>query len=107
MRESRTYGSVRGALSNERPYRDREAQSSTVCTALRTFAHAIVLSVTHGENRRMRSVTRNDTARRFCPPYEPTLGRQRSKRRSIRRSKEVMATPAAAMMMMPTITLSV
>ena len=22
MRESRTYGSVRGALSNERPYRD-------------------------------------------------------------------------------------
>ena len=27
MRESRTYGSVRGALSNERPYRDRWAQS--------------------------------------------------------------------------------
>jgi hypothetical protein len=25
MRESRTYGSVRGALSNERPYRDRIA----------------------------------------------------------------------------------
>ena len=25
MRESRTYGSVRGALSNERPYRDRGA----------------------------------------------------------------------------------
>ena len=25
MRESRTYGSVRGALSNERPYRDRRA----------------------------------------------------------------------------------
>jgi len=25
MRESRTYGSVRGALSNERPYRDRTA----------------------------------------------------------------------------------
>jgi hypothetical protein len=25
MRESRTYGSVRGALSNERPYRDRSA----------------------------------------------------------------------------------
>jgi len=23
MRESRTYGSVRGALSNERPYRDK------------------------------------------------------------------------------------
>src|SRR3979409_2671763 len=25
MRESRTYGSVRGALSNERPYRDRRS----------------------------------------------------------------------------------
>ena len=27
MRESRTYGSVRGALSNERPYRDRQPKS--------------------------------------------------------------------------------
>ena len=27
MRESRTYGSVRGALSNERPYRDRSARN--------------------------------------------------------------------------------
>src|ERR1700704_3084448 len=27
MRESRTYGSVRGALSNERPYRDRLARN--------------------------------------------------------------------------------
>src|SRR5258708_11114492 len=27
MRESRTYGSVRGALSNERPYRDRDARN--------------------------------------------------------------------------------
>jgi len=27
MRESRKYGSVRGALSNERPYRDRQPQS--------------------------------------------------------------------------------
>ena len=26
MRESRTYGSVRGALSNERPYRDPKAK---------------------------------------------------------------------------------
>ena len=26
MRESRKYGSVRGALSNERPYRDRQPQ---------------------------------------------------------------------------------
>jgi hypothetical protein len=28
MRESRTYGSVRGALSNERPYRDRKRNPS-------------------------------------------------------------------------------
>jgi hypothetical protein len=28
MRESRTYGSVRGALSNGRPYRDRRKSSS-------------------------------------------------------------------------------
>jgi hypothetical protein len=27
MRENRTYGSVRGALSNERPYRDRFARN--------------------------------------------------------------------------------
>jgi hypothetical protein len=27
MRESRTYGSVRGALRNERPYRDRFARN--------------------------------------------------------------------------------
>ena len=30
MRESRTYGSVRGALSNERPYRDRFARNDDV-----------------------------------------------------------------------------
>lgn len=29
MRESRTYGSVRGALSNERPYRDRSVPTFT------------------------------------------------------------------------------
>ena len=28
MRESRTYGSVRGALSNERPYRDSHNRAS-------------------------------------------------------------------------------
>jgi hypothetical protein len=28
MRESRTYGSVRGALSNERPYRDSSVSSA-------------------------------------------------------------------------------
>ena len=30
MRESRTYGSVRGALSNERPYRDRDRAVPTI-----------------------------------------------------------------------------
>jgi hypothetical protein len=31
MRESRKYGSVRGALSNERPYRDRQAKLVRSC----------------------------------------------------------------------------
>ena len=35
MRESRTYGSVRGALSNERPYRDRGACHRTRIRATR------------------------------------------------------------------------
>jgi hypothetical protein len=30
MRESRKYGSVRGALSNERPYRDRQPQAGAI-----------------------------------------------------------------------------
>ena len=30
MRESRTYGSVRGALSNERPYRDTRRKLITL-----------------------------------------------------------------------------
>jgi hypothetical protein len=30
MRESRTYGSVRGALSNERPYRDSGGHAGCV-----------------------------------------------------------------------------
>ena len=29
MRQSRTYGSVRGALSNERPYRDASGAANT------------------------------------------------------------------------------
>ena len=33
MRESRMHGSVRGALSNERPYRDRQAK---ICGGLIT-----------------------------------------------------------------------
>src|SRR5712671_7938893 len=32
MRESRTYGSVRGALRNERPYRDRCARNDGLCS---------------------------------------------------------------------------
>ena len=44
MRESRTYGSVRGALSNERPYRDRARAVPTISLAnemvgTRRFAH--------------------------------------------------------------------
>jgi hypothetical protein len=35
MRESRTYGSVRGALSNERPYRDRLTDVSVDTPVLR------------------------------------------------------------------------
>jgi hypothetical protein len=30
MRESRKYGSVRGALSNGRPYRDRQPQAGAI-----------------------------------------------------------------------------
>src|SRR6266567_154196 len=41
MRESRTYGSVRGALSNERPYRDRFARNDVeglgACLSNRIF----------------------------------------------------------------------
>ena len=50
MRESCTYGSVRGALSNERPYRDRsvptiadDARQSMVGTAKSAFAHPTLL----------------------------------------------------------------
>ena len=38
MRESRTYGSVRGALSNERPYRDISGPS---CTRVGTWTAGI------------------------------------------------------------------
>jgi hypothetical protein len=44
MRESRTYGSVRGALSNERPYRDPFSARTHCCicsrplVALRSYA---------------------------------------------------------------------
>ena len=36
MRESRTYGSVRGALRNERPYRDRGDDGSVLQRAVRS-----------------------------------------------------------------------
>jgi hypothetical protein len=38
MRESRTYGSVRGALRNERPYRDRFARNDGVSAGLNRLA---------------------------------------------------------------------
>ena len=44
MRESRTYGSVRGALSNERPYRD-DAASSSRSSAARAGASIGTLTV--------------------------------------------------------------
>ena len=37
MRESCTYGSVRGALSNERPYRDRERRINPKCQTRTVF----------------------------------------------------------------------
>src|SRR5213080_1491126 len=37
MRESRTYGSVRGALSNERPYRDRYARNDVGIVTTHSF----------------------------------------------------------------------
>lgn len=42
MRESRTYGSVRGALSNERPYRDRTACPSVSIGCSRLFVTELV-----------------------------------------------------------------
>ena len=50
MRESRTYGSVRGALSNGRPYRDRASAVPTVYdgVACKTVGTALA---------------------RLCPPY--------------------------------------
>ena len=38
MRESRTYGSVRGALSNERPYRDCNETRGKPCGQFPDFA---------------------------------------------------------------------
>jgi len=38
MRESRTYGSVRGALSNERPYRDKACDAVLLDEAPQTYS---------------------------------------------------------------------
>src|ERR1700730_4803583 len=43
MRESRLYGSVRGALSNERPYRDRCASNDGQCA----MPDSAILSARH------------------------------------------------------------
>ena len=45
MRESRTYGSVRGALSNERPYRE---QLRAVTEDVLALALALVLVLRNG-----------------------------------------------------------
>ena len=55
MRESRTYGSVRGALSNERPYRDL---AKPACP--RVFGREIIICCAWA--RRLR----------LCPPYSDT-----------------------------------
>jgi hypothetical protein len=44
MRESRTYGSVRGALSNERPYRDRCARNDVEGLSLKIKRYTTMLS---------------------------------------------------------------
>ena len=44
MRESRTYGSVRGALSNERPYRDRFARNDGLgCLKIESEMHGLLV----------------------------------------------------------------
>ncbi len=69
MRESRTYGSVRGALSNERPYRDRARRWFNGHTAFRAFAHAQtprpIDRVGKGVQHRAPTET---PVRRLCPP---------------------------------------
>jgi len=54
MRESRTYGSVRGALSNERPYRDRIASCALSTITLRAFAHHRRGTMLHGVGTKLR-----------------------------------------------------
>jgi hypothetical protein len=46
MRETRTYGSVQGALSNERPYRDLRRLLRLLTTAFGTKCECRLVSVT-------------------------------------------------------------
>src|SRR5258706_11467153 len=45
MRESRTYGSVRGALSNGRPYRDRFARNDGASAAKMKRKNGLVIEI--------------------------------------------------------------
>ena len=63
MRESCTYGSVRGALSNERPYRNRTH-------AMLRGAHASIVFST-GEPGRLRLATRPSWT---GSPYDSNFG---------------------------------
>ena len=44
MRESRTYGSVRGALRNERPYRDRQRHPGAMVQFARSVPDFVSLN---------------------------------------------------------------
>ena len=52
MRESRTYGSVRGALSNERPYREHhDTALKAGCGSPLPFKRKTMMADAHGEQR--------------------------------------------------------
>jgi hypothetical protein len=58
MRESRTYGSVRGALSNERPYRDPKYYSAMCFSASASSSTASVVVAQEHMNRTDPSMNR-------------------------------------------------
>ena len=62
MRESRTYGSVRGARSNARPYRDRGSCSARA----RGW-----LGVTELQKRTLKPLKRLSRAQNRTPPRDP------------------------------------
>jgi hypothetical protein len=72
MPESGTYGSVRGALSNERPYRDKIAHSAAaelVAGLTGDFAHAVgPIRITAWANRRRCLSELRRRTRRFAHP---------------------------------------